>query len=258
MNPQGSDAERPNAAFGTAYGVDGCKAGWFYFALTRCGEPDWGIAGTIEWLVSIAADSDRIFVDIPIGLPDGPEGRLCDTEARGRLRAPRASSVFSVPVRAALDVATYEEASRINREASGRGLTPLTFAIMPKIQEVDSLLREREKARASVREIHPEICFWALAGGSPMRDYKKTGAGFAERLALLERFRPSVAADFVQIRAEFRCWDLADDDILDAMAAAITASADPGALRTLPKHPATDSVGLPMEMVYAAAASFAK
>ena len=33
---------------------------------------------------------------------------------------------------------------------------------------------------------------------------------------------------------------------------AITASADPGALQTLPKHPATDSVGLPMEMVYAA------
>ncbi len=257
MTPRGSDATRPNAASGTAYGVDGCRAGWFYFALARSGEPDWGIAGTITELVSGADDSDRVFVDIPIGLPDGPEGRHCDREARGRLRAPRASSVFPVPVRKALSAATYEEASRINREASGKGLTRQTFAILPKIGEVDSLLRRSEKARRIVREVHPEICFWALAGGSPMGHSKKKGAGFDERLALLKGFHPSVCGDFVQIRAEFRCWDLADDDILDAMAAAITASADPGALQTLPKHRTTDSGGLPMEMVYALEASFA-
>ena len=74
MTPQGSDASRPNAASGTAYGVDGCSAGWFYFALARSGAPDWGIASTIKELVSSADDSDRIFVDIPIGLPDGPGG----------------------------------------------------------------------------------------------------------------------------------------------------------------------------------------
>ena len=61
-----------------------------------------------------------------------------------------------------------------------------------------------------------------------MRQYKKTGGSFAERLALLKGRHPSVWGDFVQIRAEFRCWDLADDDILDAMAAAITASARSG------------------------------
>ena len=252
MAPRSSDASRLNAASRTAYGVDGCSAGWFYFALARAGEPDWGIAGTIEELVSNADDSDLIFVDIPIGLPDGPEGRLCDMEARGRLRAPRASSVFPAPVRAALAAATYEDARRISREASEKGLTQQTFAILPKIREADSLLRGNEKARRIVREIHPEICFWALAEGSPMRQYKKTGGSFPERLALLKGRHPSVWGDFVQIRAEFRCWDLADDDILDAMAAAITASADPGALRTLPEHPARDSGGLPMEMVYAA------
>ena len=41
---------------------------------------------------------------------------------------------------------------------------------------------------------------------------------------------------------------MADDAILDAMAAAITASTDPVALKTLPKHPAMDPRGLPMEM----------
>ena len=242
---------------GTAYGVDGCRAGWFYFALARSEEPAWGIVKTIEELVSSVDDSDHMFVDIPIGFPDGPEARLCDREARGRLGGPRASSVFPAPVRAALAAATYEDANRISRKASGKGLTQQTFAILAKTREVDSLLGKSEKARRIVREIHPEICFWALAGGSPMRDKKTTGAGFDERLAVLEGFRRSVGEDFAQIRAEFRCWDLGDDDILDAMAAAIAASAGPRALTTLPKDPARDSCGLPMEMVYAANAWFA-
>ena len=253
----GGEARRPEAASGTAYGVDGCKAGWFYFAHTSRRQPDWGVVEAIEELITGADDSDRIFVDIPIGLPDGAEGRLCDKEARQRLRAPRASSVFPAPARAALAAGTYDEAKRLSRQASGKQLSRQTFAIVPKISEVDNLVRGSTKARHIVREIHPEICFWALAGGSSMRHRKKTGAGFDERLALLERFHPSAGWDFVRVRADFRCWDLADDDILDAMAAAVTASADPRALRTLPEVPATDTFGLPMEMVYAPEASFA-
>ena len=149
--------------------------------------------------------------------------------------------MFPAPVRAALFGATYEEAGRINRKTSGKGLTQQTFAILPRIREVDKLLRGSEKARRLVRETHPEICFWALAGGSPMEHSKKTGLGFDERLALLTRFRPTAGRDFAQMRAEYRCWDLADDDILDAMAVAITASAKPDALSTLPEQPLMDS-----------------
>ena len=250
MNHWGTDAGRPNPASGTAYGVDGCRAGWLYFALARSREPGWGIVGAIEELVSSADDSDRIFVDIPIGLPNGPEGRLCDREARKRLRGRRAATVFPAPVRAALAADTYEDANRISREETGKGMTRQTFAILPRIREVDGLLRKSEKARHMVREVHPEICFWALAGGSPLSNRKKTDGGFHERLALLESFRPSVGEEFARIRTGFRCWDVADDDILDAMAAAITASTDPAALRTLPEHPTMDSRGLPMEMVY--------
>ncbi|MDE0281285.1 MAG: DUF429 domain-containing protein, partial [Gammaproteobacteria bacterium] len=54
---------------GTAFGVDGCKAGWF-------------VLQTFGELVDMANEGDRIFVDIPIGLGDGPEERLCDREAR--------------------------------------------------------------------------------------------------------------------------------------------------------------------------------
>jgi len=239
----------------TAYGVDGCRAGWFYIALVPCQEAAWGVVETVGELVAGASGSDRILVDTPIGLPDGPEGRVCDTEARARLGWPRASSVFPAPVRAALAATTYVEARRINREASGKGLTRQTFGILPGIREVDLLLQESPKAQRIVRETHPEICFWALAGDTPMEHGKKTGLGFDERFQLLKCFRPTVCREFGQIRAQFRCWDLADDDILDAMAAAITASAKPSALSTLPARPRADSVGLPMEIVYAPTAS---
>jgi len=91
-----------------------------------------------------------------------------------------------------------------------------------------------------------------------MRHGKKTGRGFHERLTLLERFHASAVKCFDEIRAGYQRRELADDDILDAMAVAITASADRGAFRTLPEHPAEDSCGLPMEMVYAPVAAFAK
>ena len=240
-----------------AYGVDGCRKGWFYFALVPEGEPEWGIVEKMADLVAEADDSDRIFIDIPIGLPNGGEGRLCDTEARRKLAPHRTSSVFPVPVRSALTAETYEEASERNRKASGKKLSKQTYAIMPKIREVDSLLRSSAKARRVVREVHPEICFWALAGGSPMRHNKKTGRGFSERIAVLERFHPSAGKRFDEIRTKYRSGDLADDDILDAMALAITASANRGALRTLPEVPVEDSCGLPMEMVYAPVSAFA-
>ena len=69
---RGPEAGRTNPASGTAYGVDGCRAGWLYFALARSREPGWGIVGAIEELVSSADDSDLIFVDIPIGLLPEP------------------------------------------------------------------------------------------------------------------------------------------------------------------------------------------
>ena len=100
-HPCSFDAGRPSPS-GTAYGIDGCSAGWLYVASARSGEPRWGIVEAIEELVSTAADSDRIFVDIPIGLPNGPEGRPCDRDARKRLGARRAGTVFPAPVRAAL------------------------------------------------------------------------------------------------------------------------------------------------------------
>jgi hypothetical protein len=41
-----------------------------------------------------------------------------------------------------------------------------------------------------LREVHPEVCFWALAGGRAMEHSKKTAAERRERLAVLMRYKP--------------------------------------------------------------------
>ena len=242
----------------TAYGVDGCKAGWFCIALYPSGEIKWFVITALSELVTMAGDSDHIFVDIPIGLSDGPEERLCDKEARHRLRYPRGFSVFRVPVRAALDAGNYEEAKRINREVTGLALSKQTWAIMPKIKEVDRLMRGSVKAQRTVREVHPEICFWALAGEKPMTYNKKKQKGRGERIAVLEDLRPFVSGEFSRICDALPRSKVAPDDILDAMAATITASVNPAAFQTLPEQPIRDSSGLPMEMIYVSREAFAK
>ena len=240
-----------------AHGVDGCKAGWFFIALELSGKIKWGTVSKVAQLVRKADESDPIFVDISIGLPDGAEERLCDKEARRQLGSPRNTSVFRAPVREALSAESYEEAKQISREATGKALTKQTYAIMPKIREVNELLQGCGKARRIVREVHPEICFWALAGEKPMVYSKKKRKGLDERLAVLESVRPSAGEEFEKIREAFPRNKVALDDIVDAMAAVITALADREALRTLPEKPLRDRCNLPMEMVYAAQTAFA-
>ena len=147
----------------TAYGVDGCRAGWLYVAIEPCGPIRWGVVPMLADLVRTVGDSDRILVDIPIGLPEGAEGRTCDWVARRRLGR-RRNSVFSAPIRDVLGIDNFEDANRTSKATAGKGITKQTFAIVRKIQEVDSLLRRCSKARKLVREVHPEVCFWAFAG----------------------------------------------------------------------------------------------
>ena len=170
--------------------------------------------------------------------------------ARRFLGHPRASSVFPAPAREALKCPDYATASRSNQEETGRKLTKQTFAIIPKIREVDTLLRVCGKARRIVREVHPEVCFRGFAG-RPMTVNKKRPEGYRERVAVLGRLRPCVEREIEDMVARHRGRGVARDDVVDAVAAAITAASDSSDLRTLPETPERDSEGLPMEMVYA-------
>jgi predicted RNase H-like nuclease len=189
-----------------------------------------------------------ILIDIPIGLPDNGI-RECDVEARKLLKK-RAASVFPVPCRQAIHADTYKKACRINKKILGVMLSVQTWNISGKILEVDDLLCKNEKARRCVRESHPEICFWALAGQRPMTYYKKSDRGFAERLKLLKRINPETEIILKSAMKRFLRKDLARDDILDAIALGISAATGKKSLNTIPKNPPRDVVGLPMEIVY--------
>lgn len=233
-----------------AIGVDGCRSGWFYFELDGQAYR-YGVASTLAALVKNHPAGTRIFVDIPIGLLEGgSKGRRCDTEAR-RLLQKRRSSVFSAPVRSVLSAVDYEDAKERSTASAGKALSKQAFAIVPKIREVDSLLRGSSKARTMVREVHPELCFWSLAGGKPMAHPKKTEEGFRERMKILADSWPGSEAAVAHAYLWSSSRGVARDDVVDAMVNAITASADPVALKTLPSQPERDPTGLPMEMVYA-------
>ena len=118
-----------------AIGVDGCLAGWFYIELKPPASPGWGIVQELAELVENVDVTDRIFVDIPIGLQDGPPGiRECDRLARQKLGSPRQSSVFPAPVRAVLCASNYEEAKRLSQEIIGKKISQQAFNILPKNQ----------------------------------------------------------------------------------------------------------------------------
>ena len=222
---QGLEGE---AAPSLAWGVDGCAAGWFYIALGEQGEYCYGVVGELREIVDKAHVRDRVFVDIPIGLPDKgmPEPRKFDIEARQRLGWPRRASVFPAPARETLAAADdYQKACRANQQAVGRKISRQTFGILPKIRDADDLLRHDEKARKIVREVHPELCFWELNDKHPMKHSKKTKEGQDERLAMLARIWSRARTALDEICAEYRRKDVAKDDIVDAMAAAVAAQA---------------------------------
>ncbi len=161
----------------------------------------------------------------------------------------RISSVFPVPCRSAVYAESYEKASEINKQMTGRGLSVQTWNIIRKIREVDILLSNDETARSRIREIHPEICFWALAG-HPMKYSKKKCEGLLERTEVLQSIYPRTDDIINHALSTYRRKNVKRDDILDALSAAVTAMAGvERPLISIPEVPEFDSQGLRMEMV---------
>lgn len=233
-------------------GVDGCRGGWICIALRGADDPSpqWWVSAEFEEILARWPTADRVLVDIPVGLLDaGPERRSPDVLARRALGGKRASSVFNAPIRPVLEAPDYAAANARSRRLTGRGLSRQSWAIVPKIRQVDRLLRSRPEWIGRVREVHPELCFQAFAGGRSMRHNKKTDEGFQERLELLAGRYPEAERVMGSILLH-EGKRVARDDAVDALAAALTGVGD-GALQTIPESPERDAAGIPMEMVFA-------
>ncbi|KPL53726.1 hypothetical protein ABB55_17150 [Prosthecomicrobium hirschii] len=244
--PQGGTA----SAAGPVAGVDGCPAGWVAVTLDA-GAPH--LAVHADFAAILAAEGGVIAVDMPIGLPDrvGLGGRGPERLVRPLL-GERQSSVFSVPSRAAVwavddldapdayrticDVAfaTSEPPRKISRQC---------FHILPKIREIDRLMTPALSGR--VFEVHPEVAFWRLNGGSAMRLPKKVKnraaePGLAERIDLLVRHGyPRAFLEQALPRGVGR------DDLIDAAVNALIAvRIAAGEARPFPDPPERDGRGL--------------
>jgi predicted RNase H-like nuclease len=195
-------------------GVDGCRAGWLVVSarLDPYGAFE-NLAWSMEGEAASFIDRGLVAIDMPIGLAaDGP--RACDRQARALLGS-RRSSVFPAPVRAALGARDYREACDRSFAVSGRRLSKQAYNLLPKIRQIDQLLLADPMRIDWVHEVHPELAFSQWNGGEPMAQAKKTASGSAQRLALVESEFPGLAD---QIRSGVAKAELADDDILDAIA----------------------------------------
>ena len=231
------------------YGIDGCPSGWFYVGIDIKGECQFGVLEKYSDIGLFAKRARLTLVDIPIGLPSSViTDRLCDKAAR-KVITPKGSSVFPAPARAALLEHSYIEGSEANRQAVGKKLSKQTWNIVPKIREVDDYMRSQD-LQGKVREMHPEVAFWALNDRKPLYFGKKKREGAEERLEILTRFLPFANDCYKEALNIYKRKDVAADDILDAMVGAVTAMHSPR-IKTLPESPSMDEEGLAMEIVYA-------
>ncbi|MDP9367969.1 MAG: DUF429 domain-containing protein [Chloroflexota bacterium] len=227
-------------------GVDGCPGGWVaisYDTDRRALTPR--VHHSFAELLAAYPDAAAIGVDIPIGLAQGTP-RDCDVEAR-RVLGPRRSSVFPAPDPRVIDAPTYEEASELSRSLTDKGISRQGFAIYAKVAEVNRVVTPEQQHR--VFEVHPEVSFWALAGGRPMDHHKSTPEGYEERRELLASAFPMPIPTREEARGLVR--PAAPDDVLDAIVAVRTAQRHAeGQAGRLPTDPPTDARGLRMEIVY--------
>lgn len=228
-------------------GIDGCRAGWLCLSKNRRnGMVQATILPRINDLLKLRPRPDLAMIDMPIGLPDaGP--RDCDRLARQRLRRPRASSVFSAPIRSVLQASTFQDACALSARVQGRKLSKQLWWILPKIRELDSFLRCEATRAEWIREFHPEVSFWAWNGQRAMTHSKRSAPGRLEREALVKAY----AADGYAAAREClppRTYQI--DDLLDAFAGLWTGERVIDGLESvLPPEPIFDSCGLRMEIV---------
>jgi predicted RNase H-like nuclease len=230
-------------------GVDGCRAGWLAVKLSRHGAWESRIFPEMASLWFACRRAALILVDIPIGLPEVANDRACDKAAR-KILGTRRSSVFPVPCRAAVFAPNYDAAIKINEQVTGKRIFRATWNLIPRMRQVDEILQTDPKAGKVIREAHPEVLFWGLNRGRPLTFSKKVAAGEAERLEILGRVYPPARALFGEMKENLPRRSVTPDDLLDALAAAVTGLISGGRLKTLPETPGRDAQGLPMEMVY--------
>ena len=139
---------------------------------------------------------------------------MAEIEARAFLGS-RASTIFSPPAINTLNAKNYLDACRINYNEEGKKISKQTWYILSKIKEARRIYLDKVSNK-KLFEIHPELSFMAMNHMQVLIESKKTSEGRNKRLKLINGYYPSFSFD--DVREKFSSRDVADDDILDAIA----------------------------------------
>ena len=216
--------------------MDGCKGGWVVVSQAANQELKADVFPSFRQVVN--QNYDLLIVDIPIGLPD-KGAREADRAARTIL-GKRHVTVFNAPLRPMLACSEYLDAKDCGRRIHGKTLSKQSWAIIPKIREVDDLLGPKTQSR--IREGHPEVSFTIMNGGQPVAESKHTNAGEERRIRLLQSHFPSVCSLINQHRRNA-------EDVIDACALLWTAQRiRQNCAEAFPGEPPEDAHGLAMQI----------
>ena len=228
-------------------GIDGCKYGWICAQLKN-EAISLTLFGHINEVKRV--DSQRIFIDIPIGLSDQFNTRTIDFELRKLLSKKRKSSVFTPPIREALEAPTYQLGNQINKSISGKGISIQAWNIGHKIKEVNQFLSQNRFYQKKMSESHPELCFELLNNG-PLNHSKKTLSGMEERIKIINEY---INISFQEIRnfgKECKSDKAKLDDIIDAIVLSLSAMRwEMSGKRQITQEKEKDTFKLPFNIKY--------
>ncbi|MBE0534497.1 MAG: DUF429 domain-containing protein, partial [Phycisphaerae bacterium] len=125
-------------------------------------------------------------VDAPARPQIKPPATLPKPAAKKRLSA-RSNSRHKPPNLPHRNKSTTKS---VRSEQHCRNKPAQAFGIYAKIRELDTLLQADEDLRRRVKEIHPEVSFWAWYNKTPMPHPKRTKEGQAERRSLILQIIP--------------------------------------------------------------------
>ena len=247
---QRNHTESTDAASSWVAGADGFRDGWVV-ALWQPSTGTWRrrTVNTVADLLDLPEAPVALGLDMVIGLPDAarPGGRACDRAARQLLGHPRSSSVFSPPVYDALSADAYDAAQRLQRASAPNapGLTIQAYHLFPKLRAVARALTPKRQER--VREVHPELAFYAMNDDRPVAASKHDAEGRTARIRLLETHGCPDIGGALDAMARS---PVGADDVLDAHAACWTARRifDDTAQRCPSDDPPRNARGLRMEI----------
>lgn len=231
-------------------GIDGCKGKWLAVALTAT-DFELKLFDDIETCCNYFNNADSIIIDIPIGLPEAFTELRPDAILRNQLKG-KASSVFNTPCRQAVYEETYEKSNETNVEVLEKGLSKQSFAIIPKIKEIDEFLQGNPDWKNRLIESHPEYCFAKLNNNLPIIENKQTTQGANIRLQVLSDYYTESYEVIESFKKTYPNLSSKVDDVIDALVLAVIGAIGlKNGFVTLPENPQMDQKGIAMQIVSA-------